>query len=58
MTWQYLLDALIRAGANDYHADNAIGRLMDAIEDETGIWPDWDSIAPDWAISALLRGGN
>ena len=28
----------------------AIDMMMGLIEEETGIWPDWDETAPKWVI--------
>ena len=47
MTFQELVELMYDRGCN--LADVAIGRMMDMIEEETGIWPDWDEIAPDWS---------
>lgn len=35
-------------------AEVAIGRMMDDIEAETGRWPSWDDIVPEWILSIAL----
>ncbi|MBQ6673949.1 MAG: hypothetical protein IJM77_04960 [Spirochaetia bacterium] len=49
MTFHELVKALYARGCN--LADVAVGRMMDEIEEETGIWPDWDETAPDWVLA-------
>ena len=48
MTFHELVKTLYDRGCN--LADVAVGRMMDEIEEETGIWPDWDETVPDWVI--------
>ncbi len=48
MTYQELVEAMQKRGAN--LADVAIGRMMDMVEEETGVWPNWDDPAPDWVL--------
>lgn len=50
MTFQELVEALHERGAN--LAEVAIGRMMDEIEEETGVWPNWDDQAPAWVLEA------
>ena len=35
-------------------ADIAIGRMMDIIYDETGEYPSWSDIAPDWVVKNCI----
>lgn len=35
-------------------AEVAIGRMMDIIEEETGIFPDWNDVAPEWVVKNCL----
>ena len=48
MTFHELVKTLYDRGCN--LADVAVGRMMDEIEEETGIWPDWDETVPEWVI--------
>lgn len=50
MTYQELVETMQERGAN--LADVAIGRMMDMVEEETGVWPNWDDPAPDWVLEA------
>lgn len=34
-------------------ADVAIGRMMELVEEETGRFPSWTDIAPDWVVRNL-----
>ena len=47
-TYSELLDIMERKGCN--LAEVAIGSMMDIVETETGNWPDWSDIAPDWVV--------
>ena len=47
------LEAIARErGAN--LADVAIGRMMDIIEEETGRWPNWSDVAPEWVVRQMI----
>lgn len=48
MTYRELAHALNESGYT--MADAAIDLMKGLIEEETGIWPDWDEIAPKWVI--------
>lgn len=50
MTFAELARALYDRGYT--LADVAIDRMKSMIEDETGIWPDWDEPAPTWVVVA------
>lgn len=50
MTFAELARAMYAAGYT--MADAAVDRMKDLIQDETGIWPDWDEPAPTWVIAA------
>ena len=56
-TFSQLLDIMERAGNNLAYL--AVGRWMDAVELQTGIFPDWDSFAPEWAVKLVFgdKGG-
>jgi hypothetical protein len=49
-TFNELLIEMENRGCNC--ADVALGRMMDGIEEDTGRWPDWGDIAPDWVVKA------
>lgn len=51
-TFNELLEIMFDNGANC--ADVALGRMMDDIEEETGKWPRWDQVAPDWVVKICL----
>lgn len=48
MTFSQLVDLMESRGCN--LADVAIANMMDIIEEETGKWPNWDDIAPEWVV--------
>lgn len=52
MTFNELVDMAMVAGNN--LADLAIGRMMDIIEEETGVWPDWNDVAPEWVVKQII----
>ena len=35
----------------DIFGDMRIEAIMDTVEEETGIYPDWDEIPPDWLLA-------
>lgn len=47
-TYEQLLNHMERMGNN--LADVALGRMMDIVEEQTGTWPNWSDIAPDWVV--------
>lgn len=47
-TFSQLVDLMVSRGCNN--ADIAIADMMDIIETETGKWPNWDDIAPEWVV--------
>lgn len=47
-TFSQLVDFMVSRGCNN--ADIAIADMMDIIETETGKWPNWDDIAPEWVV--------
>ena len=49
MTYREIAEAL--AGAGDSLGDMRICSVMDAVMKETGIYPDWDEIPPDWLLA-------
>lgn len=51
-TFHELLE-IMEANGNNL-ADIALGRMMDEIEDETGEFPAWYDIAPDWVVRNCL----
>ena len=54
MTYRDCVNELHRQGAN--LADVAIGRMMDMVEEETGVFPDWGDDAPDWIVERVKGG--
>lgn len=56
MAKSYTFDELVKImklkGCN--LAEIAIGRMMDIIEEQTGEWPDWSDIAPDWVVKQTI----
>lgn len=53
ITFSQLLHRMEANGNN--LAEVAIGRMMDIIEEQTGIFPDWNSTAPDWVVNQCLN---
>lgn len=51
-TFSELLEIMEANGSN--LADIALGRMMDEIEYETGEFPAWYDIAPDWVVCNCL----
>lgn len=47
-TFDEVVEELEKCGCN--LADVAVGRMMDIIEEQTGIYPKWSDIAPDWVL--------
>lgn len=52
MTFAQLVDTMTKYGNN--LSDVAIGRMMTIIEEETGVFPDWDDQAPEWVVNNCL----
>lgn len=48
-TYDQLVNLMNKNGSN--LADVAIGRMMLIIEEETGVFPDWNDIAPEWVVN-------
>lgn len=51
-TFSKLVDEMMKLGMN--LADVAVGRMMDIIEEQTGDYPSWSDIAPDWVVRNCL----
>lgn len=51
MTYKEIAAALFDKGY--VMAGDAVDLMMGLIEEETGIWPDWDEIAPHWVLAAF-----
>lgn len=51
-TFSELVEYLENRGDN--LAEVAIGRMMDDIEAETGLWPKWTDPVPEWILSIAL----
>lgn len=51
-TFRQLVNHMERMGNN--LADVAVGRMMDVIFDETGNYPSWGDVAPDWVVKNCL----
>lgn len=52
-TYDKLVNLMRENGSN--LADVAIGRMMIIVEEETGVFPDWSDIAPDWVVANCLK---
>lgn len=52
-TYDQLVNLMRENGSN--LADVAIGRMMIIVEEETGVFPDWSDIAPDWVVNNCLN---
>lgn len=48
MTYSELLEKMEKQGCN--LAEVAIGRMMFMVEEQTGEFPSWNDIAPQWII--------
>lgn len=48
-TYQQLLECLEQKGVN--LAEIAIGRMMDIVEEQTGVYPNWNDEAPEWVVN-------
>ena len=55
-TFRQLVDRMERMGNN--LADVAVGRMMEIIEEQTGDYPSWGDIAPDWVVRNCLGRGD
>ena len=51
-TYDNLVEIMEKNGCN--LAEVAIGRMMDIIEEQTGNWPSWSDIAPEWVVKNCL----
>lgn len=51
-TWDQLYREVLSRGAN--LAETVIGRMMDDLADDTGVYPKWGDQAPAWAVKAAL----
>jgi hypothetical protein len=51
-TYEKLVEIMERKGCN--LAEIAIGTMMDMVEEETGRFPNWDDIAPEWVVKNCL----
>ena len=49
MTYREIAALLSEDG--DIFGDMRIEAIMDTVEEETGIYPDWDEIPPDWLLA-------
>ena len=49
MTYREIAAALSAAG--DCLGDVRICSVMDAVAEETGIYPDWDEVPPEWLLA-------
>jgi hypothetical protein len=52
MTYSELLSRAEANGANC--ADIALGRMMDIVEEESGVFPSWDDEAPEWIVKEMI----
>lgn len=51
-TYEELMDIMEQNGNN--LAEVAICRMMDIVEEETGIWPNYTDIAPEWIVKNCI----
>lgn len=51
-TYRELEKVMYRNGNN--LADVALGRMMDIVEEQTGSWPNWSDIAPEWVVKNCI----
>ena len=51
-TFSQLLNIMERCGNNLAYL--AVGRWMDAVELQTGTFPEWDDFAPEWCVNLAL----
>ena len=51
-TYQQLVDRMESKGNN--LADVAVGRMMDIVEEQTGTYPDWNDVAPEWVVKNCI----
>ncbi len=51
-TYRQLVDRMERNGNN--LADVAVGRMMEMVEEETGIFPNWSDVAPEWVVKNCI----
>ena len=51
-TFSKLVDIMEASGCN--LADLAIGRMMDIIAEQTGEFPNWTDIAPNWVVKNCI----
>lgn len=54
MTYNEVLERMENFCYNVDLASVALGRMMDIVEEETGVFPDWDDKAPDWIIKNVF----
>lgn len=52
MTYSELETRMRKNGCN--LADVAIGRMMEMVEEETGLYPNWGDVAPDWVVKNCI----
>ena len=52
LTYSELLDIMYKDGNN--LADVAMGRMMNIVEEETGNFPNWSDIVPEWILKNCL----
>lgn len=50
MTYAELVGVMVGKGCN--LAPFAIGRMMDMVEEETGEFPNWSDLVPDWVLES------
>lgn len=51
-TYNQLEEIMRQNGCN--LADIAIGRMMIIVEEETGDFPNWNDIAPEWVVKNCI----
>ena len=44
-------DVLRIASKNNNCAEIALGQMMDIVEEQTGVFPDWSDKAPAWVLN-------
>ena len=56
MKYHELLDLIATRSEREYDLRaQALYRMMDAVEIETGEWPKWSDEAPDWIVNQFIN---
>ena len=52
-TYHQLVERMEDMGCN--LAEVAVGRMMDIVAEQTGYFPNWDDMAPDWVVNNCTK---